>query len=102
MMPRYSFTLRCMVRNCDSEKRSVGWLPDHYLCPANSLIIDALSPDSGRFVFTVVALSKQPDPVLALLTGDRYELVEDPARILPGRPPVEVSDSCQHFLSPPC
>ena len=56
---------------------------DHRL--PNRLVVDAPSFDYTRLPADVLALGQQPDAMLAVMTRNRDELVEDPALILPRR-----------------
>ena len=74
---------------------AVGDFPDHDHRFSHSLIVDATASHGVRCAFIVVRFPKQPDPVLAVVSGDRDELVEDPALVFLGRAPVTVSYRCQ-------
>ena len=76
----------------------VGGFPDHDHRCSDGLIVAAPASHGMRCAFIVVKFPKQPDAMLAMVTGHRGELVEDPALVLLGRRPVTVSYCCQQLL----
>ena len=73
----------------------VGGFPDHDHRCSDGLIADAPASQGMGCAFIIVKLAEQPDAVLAMVAGNRDELVEDPALVLLGRRPVTVSYYCQ-------
>ena len=67
---------------------TVGSFPDHDHRFPDGLIVNAPAFHQTCCIFVVVKIPDQPDAVLAMVSGDRDELVEDPALVLFGRAPV--------------
>ena len=68
---------------------------DHRL--TDRLVVDAPPPDYSNFLAGVFRLGQQPDAVLAMVTRNGDELIEDPALVLSGRYPIAVSYGCQQL-----
>ena len=77
---------------------AVGGFPsqDHRL--PHGLAVDTSALDHWWLLLGVAGLPQQPDAVLAVVSGNRAERVEDPAFLLLGRRPVAVSDRRRKLL----
>ena len=69
---------------------------DH--CLPNRLVVDAPSIDYTSLLTAILGLGQQPRAVLAMMTRNRDDLVEDPVLILLGGHPVPVPYRCQQLL----
>ena len=74
---------------------TVSSFPDHDHSFSDGRIVDALASCRSRRVLIIVKLAEQPDAVLAVASGNRNELVQDPALVLLGGAPVTVSQCRQ-------
>ena len=63
----------------------VGCFPNQDYRLADRLGVDAPAPDPRQLFFCGAGLCQQPDVVLAMVSADRAEFVQDPALVLPGR-----------------
>ena len=77
---------------------TVGGFPDHDHRLLDRLIVDPPALGGTPRVLIIVHSPQQPDAVLAMVSGDRDELVEDPALVLFGRAPVTVPYCIQQLL----
>ena len=74
---------------------TVGGFPDHDHRFSNGRIVDALASCRTRCILIIIELAEQPDAVLAVVAGNRDELVQDSTLVPLGRVPVTVSQCRQ-------
>ena len=74
---------------------TVGGFPNYDHRFSHGLIVDAPASCPSLRVLTIVKLAEQPDAVLAMMSGNRDELVQEAALVLLGIAPLTVSQCYQ-------